>query len=183
MSQVDLPLPALTHEPAARLICQECLRETPPAGLQPRNVRGTVLLLCEGCEAALNDRQKLEKQAAEQERVFHQDVVLALNRNASVPTITETVAMLLDKFGGSEAFVDQIYIQISSQFTDDKRKGSPAVMQTCKMLLGMILASTAYQASLPAAAELTDEQVEAELEKMLRKLKTQKRDPASSDNG
>lgn len=177
------PFPALTHEPAARLICQACLREMPPEELEPRNVKGTALLHCKACAAQLDLHRAAEIQAATEERAFHQDVVLALNRDASVPTITEIVAMLIDKFGDRQAFVDTIYKQISAQFGDKNRTGSPAVMQTCKMLLNMVLASTAYQASLPATAVLTDEQVEAELEKMLRKLKTQKRDPASSDNG
>ena len=183
MNEQVFPFPALARTPVDGLICQECQRDCEPKDLELRNDRGMPLSLCQGCRTALDERRALEKAAAEEERAFHHDVVRALNRDASVPTITEIVAMLIDKFGGRQAFVDQVYIQLSAQFTDKARKGSPAVMQTCKMLLNIVLASTAYQSSLPAAAVLTDEQVESELEKMLQKLKTKKRDAISSDDG
>ena len=182
MSEQEFPLPALRHEPSQGLICQECLREFSPDELESREDRGSTLLLCPGCRAALDERQALAKAAAEEEKRFHDEVVLALNRDASVPSITETVSMLLEKFGGRQGFIDTIYQQISAQLTDKKRMGSPAAMRTCKMLLNLVLASTAYQSTLPAAAELTDAQVQEELEKMLTKLKAKNGGAISNDN-
>lgn len=181
MTEQEFPFPVLVPEPSSGLICQECLRDFEAKDLESRNDRGMMLLLCGQCRQALDERRQIEIQAAKDQRAFQQDVVRVLvGRNASVPTITETVAMLIEKFGGRQPFVDKIFLQIEAMFKD--RPGSPAAISTCKMLLGMVLASTAYQHSLPPAAELSDEEVVSELQKMIEKLKAKTGDAVSSDS-
>jgi hypothetical protein len=151
-------------------ICLRC-RKGKPASAFTRNVKKFRECSdhCIPCQKALEQEgwQAAEDEMAKQrkERDMQRMVDAILGVQQGVPSASEIVAKLMEKFGGAEGFARD-YFDDFTKFRNRHDVSPRLVLDTYARLMGMV--QTANQHNLQAARLLSDEQLEKELAETLK---------------
>lgn len=162
---IDKPqLPVPVNPPLTTRVCDECERRFP---LQEFIVSsdGSTRCLCPGCHEREPAKEAARHEASQKAEEFRQ--LLQSIGKISAPTISQFVAALAEKYNGVDGLAQFFHDQIDAAASTDKGRGSTRVLQACGTIGKLIIASTAYQASLTEVGEMSDADLAEEWDRSL----------------
>jgi hypothetical protein len=162
MTQLQTSPFVLPDPPLLERACPLCGEKTPTDAFRIRQEEnGQRQLLCPTCWEERPAIRALEKQQAEKADAFRQ--MVARVRDTRLDDVSDLVGALLSEFKdeNEEAGVKQF----AHEWVEELRQGAGTPRGQATRLAGfaaiakMIVASTAYQAQLPEASKLSDEEL------------------------
>ncbi len=155
------PVPAL---PPAIRVCRQCGQQKAAAEfIFTVQMDDNQLPLCLDCHKTSPLVTAAERTAKESVDKWRESIKAMVGITAS--TITDLNNALIGKYGSLEKFADFYYKQIQTAATN--HPGSKTVLDACVAITKIIVASTAYQASLPPLAGLTDKELAEEINRLV----------------
>ncbi len=156
------PPPANRNVPVPTRVCPDCKHTLPEPDFLIGQDGVTRCLPCHEAQPAKLAAQQEEAEKAERFRQLVSSVA-----KVSAPTITDLNNALMKKFGSLDAFADFYHEQMMAAATTTSGKGSAKVLNACSSISKIVVASTAYQASLSPVAQLTDAELADEYKREL----------------
>lgn len=130
----------------------------------PRRGNFDELQTCTACTGKRNAKVARERIRKRAERV--KELVAAMHaQHANAPHISELCDSMLAQFGGLEGFAASWKEQIDEAV--DKNPGSKTVLDQYYAVAKLIGMSTAYRATAKDIAAMTDDEIDAERERLI----------------
>lgn len=139
------------------------MRDLPPEAFPGPQHKWQKRKCCKECNLVGADRQqRLIRQTKLDGEIAIKNFIAKIRENRiEAPHVTELCAEMIKRFGGLVEFTIQYHRQILA--AEAAKPGSKNVLDAYKAVTNLIHLSTQNRRTAPDAAELTDEEIEAEI--------------------